>query len=223
MGEQIVNGDGTDRREIYTIGHSNHSIEQFIKLLRDTGITVVADVRSVPYSRRMPHFSRSDLKRSLSKAGIAYVFLGNQLGARPKDRSSYRHGTADYQVIIATEAFRDGLERVEKGAERYRIALMCAERDPLDCHRTILVARRLQERGAAIKHVLADGSIERNEETEKRLLKLTKLEAGDLFASPQEQGDPVARAYEVRGREIAYKEEQEWGGDVGTRASRQTG
>lgn len=206
--------DETGRREVFTIGHSNHSIEYFIELLKSAEITAVTDVRSVPYSRRMPHFSKPEMKQSLTNVGIAYVFLGDHLGARPKERSCYRDGTADYSLIAATQEFQRGLERVEVGARQFRVVLMCAERDPLDCHRTILVARRLQERGAAIRHILADGSIEPNEKTEMRLLKLTKLEIGNLFTTKQSQDEVVAEAYQKRGHQIAYTEEHESSGEA---------
>ena len=194
---------------VYTIGHSNHTIEGFIDLLAIAGITAVADVRSMPYSRRMPHFCMPKLKETLKVAGIAYVFLGDQLGARPKDRSCYRSGTADYSLIAATQAFGVGLARVEDGAKLYKMALLCAEREPLDCHRTILVGRRLQVRGAAIRHVLADGTIEPNEDTERRLLERMNMQIGDLFGGPSNAVEAIAEAYEERGRQIAFTEERE--------------
>ena len=155
--------------EFFTIGHSNHALDRFLGLLEGHAITAVADVRSVPYSRRLPHFDRPVLQRALAAAGIAYVFLGNLLGGRPKDPSCYRDGKVDYALIAATPGFGNGLARLEDGTNRYRIVLMCAERDPLDCHRALLVSRHLAERGAGINHILADGSLESHEDTERRL------------------------------------------------------
>ena len=189
-------------RTVYTIGHSNHDIGAFIALLRVADVTAVADVRSVPYSRRHPQFNKHELSASLHAAGIAYVFLGDQLGARPKDRGCYRGGQADYRLIAATEAFGEGLRRVEEGAERYRIALMCAEREPLDCHRTVLVARHLQRRGMRIVHILADGTTEPNDATERRLLKRMHLETADLFDAPGDSRAAVEEAYDRRGDEM---------------------
>lgn len=215
--------DMTDRYnrplEVYTIGHSNHSVNRFVELLHETGITAIADVRSTPYSGRFPHFNQPELKQALSDGGIAYVFLGEALGARTKDRSCYQEGRADYELIASTEAFERGLDRVEVGARKYRIALMCAEREPLDCHRTILVSRWLQARGMSVLHVLADGSIEPNEFTEKRLLKMMKMETGDLFDTPESHADPLTEAYKKRGREIAYIEEQSETEDLATETS----
>ena len=98
--------------QIFTVGHSNHSIEKFLSLLRQHGVTAVADVRSFPTSRRFPHFNQSTLKKSLGSEEISYVFLGDQLGARPKDPECYVEGKARYELIAATEAFAMGLERI---------------------------------------------------------------------------------------------------------------
>jgi uncharacterized protein (DUF488 family) len=202
-------------RTIYSIGHSNHEIAAFLGLLRGAGISAVADVRSSAFSRRHPQFNQPDLKDALKAAAIDYVYLGDQLGARPKDLRCYRAGRAEYGLIAATDAFREGLRRVEDGAGRYRIALMCAEREPLDCHRTILVARHLQRRGARIFHILADGTIEPNEQTELRLVKMMRLETGDLFGGPRNVAETIDHAYDRRGREICYADEMN-GGDEGS-------
>jgi uncharacterized protein (DUF488 family) len=194
-------------RLIYTIGHSSHDLEDFIALLRANGITAVADVRSSPFSRRHPQFNRPELKAALNAAGIAYVFLGDQVGARPKDRSCYRAGRAEYGLIADSEAFQEGLRRIEEGAERYSIALMCAEKEPLDCHRTILIARHLQRRGTRIVHILADGTTEPNPLTERRLLKQMHLEAIDLFIGPRTEQEALEAAYDRRGDEIYYVEQ----------------
>lgn len=125
---------------VLTIGHSNHPIERFIGLLKQDGVTAVADVRSAPFSRHNPQFNKDSLQQSLSEAGIAYIFLGKELGARSNDRSCYEDGRVQYERLARTDLFLDGIERVRKGAEQYRIALMCAEKEPLECHRTLLVA-----------------------------------------------------------------------------------
>ncbi|MGH6928536.1 MAG: DUF488 family protein [Dongiaceae bacterium] len=157
-----------DRAVVYTIGHSNHPIERFVELLRGAGITAVADVRSIPHSRRWPQFGRARLDRSLAEAGIAYVYLGAELGGRPGDSSLLSDGKPDYGRMAATPAFAAGLDRVLDGAKRYRIALMCAEREPLECHRFLLVSPHLLQRGVAVRHILADGTIEPNEITQGR-------------------------------------------------------
>lgn len=161
--------------QIFTVGHSNHSPEKFIDLLKWHEVTAVADVRSFPVSRRCPHFSQSPLKKLLEVEGIAYVFLGEQLGARPKQTECYVEGKARYELIAQTEAFSRGLERIYQGAKRYRIALMCAEQDPIICHRTILVCKHLKNTGLDIKHILKNGDLESHNHLEERLLKLHNL------------------------------------------------
>jgi uncharacterized protein (DUF488 family) len=188
---------------VFTIGHSTHPADRFLALLAGAGVTAVADIRSVPFTRHTPQFNGPALKMALNAAGIAYSFLGDLLGARPMDRSCYRDGVAAYDLIAATGAFQKGLRRVIEGADRYRIALMCAEKDPLDCHRTILVARALAGKGAVIRHILADGAIEDHAATEKRLLKLTRQETLDFFE------DPLDKAYRIRGEQIAFSEESQ--------------
>src|SRR5262245_22971141 len=121
---------------LFTIGHSNHEREDFLNLLRQHGITAVGDVRSSPYSRRQPHFSKVPLQAMLRQNGIAYVFLGKELGGRPASPELYHaEGWADYELVRATEEFRRGVDRLLRGLETFRIALLCGEEDPLDCHR----------------------------------------------------------------------------------------
>src|SRR5262245_22300817 len=124
---------------IYTVGHSNHSALRFIDLLRGADIACVADVRSTPFSRRNPQFSQNALAASLKDAGIEYWFLGEVLGARPKDPDCYEGGKASYARIAATAAFREAIGDLIERSSETRIALMCAEKEPLECHRTILV------------------------------------------------------------------------------------
>ena len=186
-----------EKPAVFTIGHSNHPLATFIGLLRGAGVTAVADVRSIPYSRRWPQFGRPALERSLGDAGIAYVFLGAELGGKRDDPALLSEGRVDFERVAATESFRAGLDRVEEGARRHRIALMCAEREPLDCHRFLLVARRLHERDVPIEHILADGTTERHDATERRLVAAVGL-AADLFSSGVPPRDTVARAYALR-------------------------
>lgn len=191
---------------IHTVGHSNHAIGDFLALLARAGIDAVADVRSVPYSRRFPQFSREPLQAALHEAGIAYVFLGRELGARRDEPEAYAGDRADYERIARLPAFTQGLERLQDGATRHAVAVMCAERAPLDCHRTVLVARRLAERGVEVRHLLADGGIEPHAETEWRLLAITGQDAPDLLAAADDlPAEPLARAYVLRGRELAYR------------------
>lgn len=172
---------------IFTIGHSTHPIDAFIALLRQHGVTALADVRSSPYSRFNPQFNKDALVRELQVQGIKYVFLGRELGARTDDRSCYENGRVQYRRLALTEPFRDGIERVRKGSSKHRIALVCAEKEPLDCHRTLLVARALEEQGVEVRHILGDGWLEPHRDTLERLLKITGLAKDDLFWSGDER------------------------------------
>lgn len=192
---------------IYTIGHSNHSIEQFIGFLKQHGITAVADVRSAPYSRYNPQFNKEALFVSLEKEGIAYVFLGKELGARPDDPSCYENGQVDFSRVAEREEFKGGLGRILQGSEKYRIALMCAEKEPLDCHRTILVCHNLKRHGASIKHILPGGVLEDHRDAEFRLLNLINSEQ-TLFDQNVSDSERLERAYKKRASEIAYKAEK---------------
>jgi len=193
---------------VYTIGHSNYPPEHFLELLARHAIDAVVDVRSQPYSRMNPQFNRENLKRMLAAGGIAYVFLGRELGARSEDPACYSGGKVQYDRLARTGLFRQGLERVLEGLKTHRLALMCAEKDPLECHRTILVARELQSRGVAVRHILEDGAIEDHEHALARLREKLRLPEADLFRSPEEV---VEDAYRMQGERIAYETEEEAG------------
>jgi len=171
---------------ILTIGHSTHTIETFVGLLRKHGVTALVDVRSAPFSRFNPQFNKDALERALKAQGIKYVFLGRELGARSDDPACYENGRVQYARLAQTAVFQSGLDRVMDGATKYRLALMCAEKEPLECHRTLLVARALVERGVAVEHILADGSLESHDGALTKLLKLVGLPEQDLFRGRQQ-------------------------------------
>ena len=188
-------------RTVLTVGHSSHSLDAFAGLLRMHGVTAVADVRSVPGSRFNPHFDRGALERGLKEHGIRHVFLGRELGARPDDPDCYENGRVRYARLARTKPFRRGVERVMRGADDYRVALMCAEKEPLDCHRTVLIAPALIERGVAVAHILADGGLESHDDAMERLLDAAKLPRADLLDSREAL---VARALSWREERIAH-------------------
>lgn len=190
--------------EIFTIGHSNHSFERFGELLRQHNITAVGDVRSAPYSRSHPDFNREFLKTKLAEAGIAYVFLGRELGARPEGAQFYQEGRVQYRVLAQSPLFRTGLDRVVKDAQSRRLALLCAEKEPLECHRTLLVGRELVELGASVVHIHADGRLETYAEAMSRLLKIHGLPEEDLFRNKEEM---IADACALQEERIAYVNE----------------
>ena len=191
------------QQSVFTIGHSNLEFGKFVALLKQHSVQAIADVRSSPYSQYNPQFNREPLQRALQEHGISYVFLGDELGARRSERECYVNDRADYALIARTPAFNSGIERVIRGAAKMRIALMCSEKDPLDCHRCILVSPHLLKRGLQVSHILADGAVESHEQAESRLLHLLELPEHELFRSPDEI---AAEAYKLRGEKIAYQE-----------------
>ncbi len=187
--------------DFLTIGHSNLPADQFLSRLKAHGVTAIADVRSVPFSRRFPWFSSRTLSERLQSKGIAYVTMGDALGGRPTSPALYCDGIADYEAMAGTAEFRAGLDRVMAAMMRYRVCLMCAEREPLDCHRCLLVGRAITSRGYSIGHILGDGSIEPHSATEERLLAGPRP-AGDLFADRELL---LADAYRRRAHRIAAR------------------
>jgi uncharacterized protein (DUF488 family) len=192
------------RFDLFSVGHSNIAAEQFLTLLRDAEVNHIADVRSAPYSRFFPWFSQKRLAASLADAEIGYAAMGDTLGGRPGDDGLYRDGVADYEAMAARPEYAAGLARLLDAAAQSRICILCAEREPLDCHRCLLVARSLAERGLTVGHILHDGSIEPHAETERRLLALTGHgDDRDLFASGQRER--LAAAYRRRAHTVAFR------------------
>ena len=192
-------------RRIYTIGHSNHKMEIFIELLQRYGITALVDVRSQPYSRYYPQFNKDLIQQSLEPSGIKYFFLGRELGARSRNPACYRDGKVQYRLLAQEPLFREGINHVIRAMENSSVALMCAEGDPLKCHRTVLVGRELLQREVELWHILPDGSLEAHEDTEKRLLAMYHLPEAELFRTHEEI---LTEAYAMQEQRIAYVEKQ---------------
>jgi len=187
--------------DLLTIGHSNLSADRFMALLTRASVTAVADVRSIPFSRWCPWFSAKALAQRLAGEGIAYIALGDSLGGRPRDPKLYRNGVADYEAMATRPEFVAGLERVVDEIARHRVCLLCAEREPLDCHRCLLVGRALAERGLTLGHIRAGGTVESHAATEERLLALAGHDA-DLFRDGAER---LAHAYRRRAQAVAAR------------------
>ena len=195
--------NSNSKTHLYSIGHSTHSIGHFLNLLQQHGIQAVADVRSVPYSRHNPQFSREDLVRSLKDHGIGYFFLGNELGARRNEPECYQNHKVNYDQVARTTVFHEGLRRLVQSSSKMNVAMLCAEKDPLTCHRTILIARNIRDLIGPVRHILCDGSIETNDQAEERLLKEQGIQRPDLFATREQR---IAEAYQRRAENIAYEE-----------------
>jgi uncharacterized protein (DUF488 family) len=187
---------------LFTIGHSNHTFEHFTELLLTNGITAVADVRSTPHSSYNPQFNRDSRAESLKEAGIAYVFLGEELGARRLEPECYRGNRVDFAQTARSPHFERGLKRIVEGLKSFDIALMCAEKEPLDCHRSALICRYGERLLGRPGHVREDGSVESQDHLETRLLHLAGQPESDLFLSHEERLDEAYAWLEVR---VAYR------------------
>lgn len=199
-------------QRLFSVGHSNHELEQFIALLRGAGITAIADVRSYPSSRRLPQFNHGELEHGLKQAGITYAFLGDALGGRPGLPSLYdADGRVDYERVRATALFQQGLDRLCRAAERSCVAMMCGEEDPLHCHRGLMITPALGDRGVRPGHLRKGGRVESTAEMEERLLAETGVGGGildGLFAAmipAEERCRLLAEAYRAQAQRKAFR------------------
>ena len=168
-------------------------------------VTVIADVRSNPYSKYSTQFNKDVLENALRDVNIEYVFLGRELGAHRSEDGCYIDGQAKYTRIAQLPTFQHGLERVLQEVEHYRVALMCSESDPITCHRTILVCRELKRICPDLKiiHILGDGT-ERQDTSEKRLINIHKLQP-ELFGDLTSTSGLIEKAYDLQAEKIAFK------------------
>lgn len=152
---------GRSQPGLFSIGHSNHSLDHLVSLLKAHTIEVLVDVRSFPVSRIAPHFNQRPFQAALQRAGIIYLFLGEELGGRPQGEEYYDEaGHVLYSRLAESPRFLEGIERIERGGTKYRVALMCSEENPKHCHRRLLIGRVLEQRGTSLRHIRGDGQIE---------------------------------------------------------------
>lgn len=188
-------------QELFTIGCSTHSIDSFLKLLQKFNIRVVADVRSVPFSKFTPQFNADMLEKALYKNKIYYLNFSKEFGARRSELEAYTDNQVDFDKVKSLPLFKSGVLRIQEGLSKgFRIALMCTEKDPEDCHRFSLVAKGIYERANIdAKHILFDGNLITTKEIENKLITEYNLEP-DLF----ETFDPVAQVYKKIEETVAY-------------------
>ena len=210
--------------EVFTVGHSNRSEIDLIELLRRHEINTVVDVRSTPYSEWSPQFNRKAIAATLKGHDIAYSYLGDELGVRSDDPSCYdEENRVVYARLAATEQFRRGLRRVVKGAQQRKLALMCSEQDPIDCHRSIMLAFALDRLGIGSSHILhSDDKLETQKDLEERVLKLRNSGQLDMFRDKHKQQDAAQIKYEQIKR-ARKKQEQRIAHRRRTDASEQRG
>lgn len=193
---------------LFTIGHSNRTLQEFTDLLAYFGISAVCDVRSNPYSSKNPQFNREHLKEVLKQNNKFYVFLGNELGGRPDSPHCYTNGRADYRIISSMPYFKHGLERLRSGINKnYSLALMCSEKDPIACHRTILICKQLRSDDIPILHIIGKDIVEHHSDLEQRLINELKIRPNFFYNN--DSVSLIERAYEAQARRIAYTHDAE--------------
>ena len=191
-------------RPVHTIGHSDLDRKKLMDRLEQYGIQLVADVRSAPYSRHAPQFNREELAGALGQRGIGYIHMGDELGGRPtEDRLYDEQGRAQYGLMALASKFQEGVRQLAQTAMERRLALLCTERDPLKCHRTLLVAPALEQAGVPIVHIAGDGKGVSHKEL------MGRLTASWGLPGLEEQGmterQVVGRAVESQARRVAYR------------------
>ena len=194
---------------IYTIGHSTHSLDYFRELLEAYGVNCVVDVRQTAASTYNPQYNGPTLKAYLQKHGIVYVHMGKEFGARPRDIAMLNaEGRVDFDKVRNSPDFLAGVERLKVGLQKgYRLALMCSQGDPFDCHRFVLIAYYLVRHGFTVRHILKDKTCIDNSTLEKMLLMKyeKKLPQKDLFNFHIGDEERLEEAYRLREKSIAYR------------------
>jgi len=196
---------------IYTIGHSNHNIDTFIKLLKKFNIDCICDIRSTPYSKYAEQFNREDLTEELKKNGIVYLYFGDEFGARRKEKSLFSENYVDFEKVANSEIFLKGVERIKKGvANNYKIALMCTEKEPIECHRSILVSRNLNSVGIKVRHILEDSTTITQEQIEDELIFKFFGNINQLnFIFDNDKDYYLSEAYKKANIEVGFRKEDE--------------
>ena len=186
----------------FTIGHSNHSIKDFVTIVKNNHINCIIDVRSSPYSAYSSQFNREYLNEYLKRESIRYIFMGDSLGARYENKNLlFSNGKVDFSKVRLTQEFINGIKRVIDGLQKgFRIALMCSEKNPFDCHRFVLVSKGLQDEGIEIQHILPERIVS-NIELEDMLFEKYKISKCDLFHTEKENLELV---YKKRNADIGY-------------------
>jgi uncharacterized protein (DUF488 family) len=153
---------------VLTIGHSNHSLDRFLALLRQHDVEVLVDARSKPVSR-FPQFTRRALERAVVASSISYLFMGDSLGGRPGPRECYdADGNLDHDRVEVQDFYQRGIEQLLDGIARFRVCVLCAEEDPSRCHRRLLITRTLVRRGVGVRHIRGTGAIETEDDLRSR-------------------------------------------------------
>ena len=198
--------------EIYTIGHSNYTIEKLIDMLKYYNINCVVDIRGTPYSKYNVQFDKETIRYTLSKAGFIYIYMAKELAAKRINKQSYNEeGYSDFEKVIKEKEFLEGIERLKNGCNKgYNIALLGAMQEPIRCHRAILVGKALRKSGFNVKHILDDYSIASQDDIEQMLLdkyfsNRNQMTIDDLIGNSLTREEMIEEGYRLANKEIGYR------------------
>ena len=198
--------------DIYTIGHSNYTIEKLIDMLHYYNINCVVDIRGTPYSKYNVQFDKETIRYTLNKAGFIYIYMAKELAAKRVNKQSYNEeGYSDFEKVINEKEFIEGIERLKNGCDKgYKIALLGAMQEPIRCHRAILVGKALRKYGFNVKHILDDYSIVSQDDIEEMLLdkyfsNRNQITIDDLIGSGLNSKEMIEKGYRLANKEIGYR------------------
>lgn len=198
--------------DIYTIGHSNYSMEKLIYMLRYFDINTVVDIRGTPYSKYNTQFDKGVIDYTLTKEGFIYIYMAKELAAKRINKISYnKEGYSDFEKVVKEEDFKLGIKRLKDGCNKgYKIVLLGAMQDPIRCHRSILVGRELNKEGFNVKHILDDLSIKNQEYIDERLLDKYfpdrfQVTLDTLLGKEKTREEMINEGYRLANKEIGYR------------------
>lgn len=198
--------------EIFTIGHSNYSVEKLIDMFKYYNIDCVVDIRGTPYSKYNIQFNKDTIKNTLIKAGFIYIYMAKEFAAKRENKVSYNsEGYSDFEKVITEDDFLTGIKRLKDGCNKgYKIVLLGAMQDPIRCHRSVLVGRELMNHGFEIKHILDDYSLALQNDIEESLLdkyfsERNQLSIDNLLGNAKSKEDMIKESYKIANKEIGYR------------------
>ncbi|MCL1820945.1 MAG: DUF488 domain-containing protein [Oscillospiraceae bacterium] len=198
---------------LYTIGYSGFDIDAFVSVLRNKNVTVLIDVRSKPYSTYFPNYNKEILEKSLGKNGILYRNYSREFGAQQMNRAFCSpEGFLDFETFVKSDVFAEGFSKLENGMKQnYTFALMCAEKNPVDCHRAIMVSRPFHEAGHMVIHLLPDDAAMTQDDIEENMLDkyFPNRKQLTMFEFDDDRSTLIANAYHIKNAEIGFRTEEQ--------------
>ena len=198
--------------DIYTIGHSNYSMEKFIEMLKMFNINCIVDTRAIPYSKYNKQFDKENIKKTLLSEGFYYIYMGMELAAKRVNKLSYNNeGFADFDKVIKEKEFQNGVNRLRNGCKKgYKIAILGAMQDPIRCQRGILIGKYLSSNGFNVNHILDNLEIASQKDIEKFLLEkyfkdINQLTIDSLLGTAMSEEEMIKECYKLANKDIGYR------------------